>query len=90
MKLSFSKNEELEISVTQKIGGERKPFNYIGMIKSLIENKRLDVPEIIGDFSDSEKESILSMIKHINKEVASFYSDEDEDEDEGEGEGDLV
>jgi hypothetical protein len=77
MKLSFSKNEELEVSVTQKIGEEHKAFNYISMIKSLIENKRLDDPEIIGDFSDSERESILSMITHINNEVSDFFNEED-------------
>lgn len=81
MKLSFSKNEELEVSVTQKTGEEYKSFNYIGMIKSLIENKRLDDPELIGDFSDSERESISSMITHINNEVSDFYNDDDSQEE---------
>lgn len=81
MKLSFSKNEELEVSVTQKIGEEYKSFNYIGMIKSLIENKRLDDPELIGGFSDSERESISSMITHINNEVSDFYNEDDSQEE---------
>lgn len=81
MKLSFSKNEELEVSVTQKTGEEHKTLNYIGMIKSLIENKRLDDPELIGDFTDSERESISSMIAHINKEVSDFYNEEDAQEE---------
>lgn len=81
MKLSFSKNGELEVSVTQKIGEEYKSFNYVGMIKSLIENKKLDDPELIGDFSDSERESISSMITHINNEVSDFYKEDDSQEE---------
>jgi len=77
MKLSFCKNDELEVSVSQKIGEELQAFNYIGMIKSLIENKKLDEPEIIGEFSESEKASILSMISNINNEVSDFYKEDD-------------
>jgi hypothetical protein len=77
MKLSFSKNDELEVSVSQKVGEDHQAFNYIDMIKNLIENKKLDEPEIIGEFSDSEKASILSMVSHINHEVSDFYNEDD-------------
>ncbi|MES9957606.1 MAG: hypothetical protein ABW086_11185 [Sedimenticola sp.] len=77
MKLSFSKNDELEVSVKQKVGEDYRAFNYTSMIKSLIENKMLDEPEINGEFSDSERASILSMITHINNEVSEFYNEED-------------
>ena len=81
MKLSFIKNEELEVSVSQKHGkhgDQHKAFNYVDMIKYLIKEKKLDEPELIGEFSDSERESISSMINHINQEVSDFYAEEDD------------
>lgn len=77
MKLSFSKNDDLEVSVKQKIGDVYYPFSYIEMIRGLIDTKKLCEPEIIGDFSESERNSIASMIKHINDEVSDFYTQED-------------
>ncbi|WP_156412622.1 hypothetical protein [Pseudohongiella spirulinae] len=74
------KNEELEVSVSQKHGDKQKAFNYVDMIKCLIEEKKLDEPELIGDFSDSERSSISSMISHINQEVSDFYAEEDDEE----------
>ncbi|MEL4401326.1 hypothetical protein AAEJ42_13700 [Shewanella algae] len=78
MKLVFSKNEKHEISVVSKDGDSETEFNYISMIKKLIDTKQLEDPEFDGDFSDSEKESVRSMINHINQEAADFYSDEEE------------
>jgi coenzyme F420-reducing hydrogenase delta subunit len=78
MKLTFSKNDELEVSVMQKIDNDYKAFTYVEMIKSLIEKRKLEDPEITGKFSDSEKESIASMIKRINDEVSEFYAQEAE------------
>ena len=80
MKLVFSKSEELEISVYSLSGGNKAEFNYIDMIKELIKDKKLDAPELIGEFSESEKESVDSMVKHINEDVAKFYSDEEDQE----------
>ena len=75
MKLVFNKNDDLEISVTQKNGDEEKEFNYVEMIKDLISTKSLEEPEMNGDFTDSEVDSIKTMIKHINTDVSEFYSD---------------
>ena len=76
MKLVFSKNEQQEISVLRRDGDNTVEFNYVDMIKSLINVKSLEEPEIDGDFSEPEKESILSMITHINTEVAEYYSED--------------
>jgi len=78
MKLVFSKNDQLEISVMQKDGSNSIEFKYVDLIKKLINVKALEEPEMIGDFSESEKESITSMVKHINSEVAEFYSKSEE------------
>jgi len=77
MKLVFNKNEDLEISVTQKNGNEIKEFNYVEMIKDLIHTKNLEEPEMVGDFTDSEIGSIKAMIQHINTDVSEFYSEDD-------------
>ena len=52
-----------------------KEFNYVDMIKDLINTKSLEEPEMDGDFTDSEIDSIKTMIKHINTDVSEFYSD---------------
>lgn len=76
MKLIFKKNEESEITVMQKTSGSEVEFDYVNMIKKLINDKNLEEPEIDGDFSESEKESIMSMVADINSEVTKFYSEE--------------
>ncbi|PHR48395.1 MAG: hypothetical protein COA48_08825 [Cycloclasticus sp.] len=78
MKLVFNKNEEQEISVLFKSGENTTEFSYIHMIKKLIDVKRLEEPEFEGDFSDAEKDSVRSMIIHINREVTEFYSEDEE------------
>lgn len=77
MKLVFGKNDQLEISVMQKVGENSVEFNYIDMIKSLIERKALDEPELLGEFSELERNSICSMVNHINSVVSEFYAEND-------------
>lgn len=78
MKLVFSKNDENVISVTRKVGDDTSEFSYVEMVKSLIKTQSLGQPEIEGEFSDAEKESITKMVEHINAEVAEFYSEEED------------
>lgn len=78
MKLIFKKNEQSEITVMQKTGGSEVEFDYVNMVKKLINDKNLEEPEIDGDFSESEKESIMSMVADINSEVTKFYSEEED------------
>lgn len=80
MKLVFSKSEELEISVHKRSGDSKIEFSYIDIVKELIKTQKLDAPDLEGEFSEAEKESISSMIEHINEEASNFYSDEDEPE----------
>lgn len=79
MKLVFRKNEEHEISVLRVDGDETVDFDYVDMIKTLMETGRLENPDIVGDFSDAESNSISKMVEHINEEVAKFYEDDEED-----------
>lgn len=74
MKLEFTKNDKHEITVLSVEGESKTEFKYIDMINSLIKNKHIEEPELIGNFSESEKLSISSMINHINTVVSSFYT----------------
>lgn len=69
MKLVFKKNEKAEISVFLNIDGHEHEFSYVDMIKDLLESKRMEEPDILDGFSDSEKASINRMVDFINKQI---------------------
>lgn len=72
MNLVFNKNEKLEISVHSQSGKNKAEFSYINMVKELIKEEKLELPELIGEFTEAEKKSIYSMVEDINLEVANF------------------
>ncbi len=76
MKLIFKKDEESQISVVQDIDGKKQEFSYVDMIKALIESKKMEEPEISGDFTEAEVTSIKRMVEFINEEVGT---DDEED-----------
>lgn len=69
MKLTFKKDDNSQISVLQTINGNAQDFSYVDMIKALIKSKKMEDPEILGNFTDAEKKSIKSMVSFINKEI---------------------
>jgi hypothetical protein len=71
MKLVFKKDEESQIKVSQKVDGAELDYSYIDMIKSLIETRVMERPEISDDFTEAEIKSINSMISFINKEISA-------------------
>ena len=75
MKLKFQKNEASEVSVSLDIDAEVQDFDYIVMMKELIKSRKMENPEILGDFSEGEADSIKSMVKYLNDAL----SNEDED-----------
>lgn len=77
MKLIFSKDSNQEILVSCKKGENATEFNYISMIKELINVKKLEEPEFDGDFSEAEIESVRSMFNDINQDVTDFYSEDE-------------
>lgn len=72
MKLVFKKSKDAEISVFQKLDDQEKEFSYVDMIKCLIKSKKLEQPEICGEFTEAEVKSINSMVRHINSRVSSI------------------
>jgi hypothetical protein len=71
MKLIFKKDDKSQITVFQNIEGNKQKFSYVDMIKSLIELKKMEEPEISDGFTDTEVASIKRMVEFINKEVSS-------------------
>lgn len=70
MKLIFKKDENAQITVAQIINGKAQDFSYVDMIKALIKSKKMDEPDISGNFTSAEIKSIKSMATFINKEVS--------------------
>jgi len=70
MKLVFKKDEESQIKVSQKIEGAERDYSYVDMIKSLIETRVMEQPEISDGFAEAEIKSINSMVSFINKEIS--------------------
>ncbi len=75
MKLIFKKDDKSQISVVQYIDGKEQKFSYVDMIKALIESKKMEEPEISGDFTGAETESIKRMVKFINEQVEEKEED---------------
>lgn len=71
MKLVFKKDEDSHISVFQKVDGAESDYSYVDMIKSLIETRVIEKPEISDGFTEAEIKSINSMITLINKEISA-------------------
>ena len=82
MKLKFNKDEAAQISVFQVEDGKEKDFSYVNMIKNLIKSKKMEEPEMLGNFTEAEQKSIKDMVMFINKEVGSAEESEAEDIDE--------
>lgn len=72
------KKENDECSIKVESDGDVMPFSYIEMVKNLYENKNLETAEYDGDFSETEKESIDSLVNAINEHVNNFFQHDDE------------
>ncbi len=79
MKLIFKKDKDEEnqinINVFQIIDGQEQEFSYVDMIKALIESRKMEDPEISGDFTEAEVTSIKRMVEFINEKVEEKEED---------------
>jgi len=71
MKLVFKKDEEHQINVFHEVDGKQQDFSYVDMIKSLIESRELEKPDISDGFTDPEINSIKRMVSLINEEIST-------------------
>jgi hypothetical protein len=84
MKLIFKKEKE-KVNIFIRNELKEEIFNYVNMIKYLIDGNEFEKSEFIGDLSVQEKEKINDMIKKISKvvidEKISLENDEDNEND---------
>ncbi len=71
MKLVFEKLDPQTVDIKIDDAGQILDFDYVIMLKGLLQSGRLEESELKGEFSDVEICSIGSMIKHLNRCVAS-------------------
>ncbi len=84
MRLVFEKKDSQTVVV--KINHEDKvqDFDYIAMLKGLLDYGSLDDSDLKGDFSNAEKKSIASMVRHLNDCVPAKDGQVDSVGDSGE------
>lgn len=71
MQLSFRKQENGEVEVLFKEGTKYEDFSYPEMIRKLFVDRGIDESEMVGEFSESEEESIIELTKEIRKAIAN-------------------
>ena len=71
MKLVFKKDKDSQINVTQKVEDVELDYSYVDMIKSLIDTRVMEQPEISDGFTEEEIKSVNSMVTLINKEIST-------------------
>ena len=62
MKLIFIKDDEQQVKVHQAMNGQQEAFSYVDMIRSLLDEGPLKLPELVGDFTEPEQTSINRMV----------------------------
>lgn len=84
MKLVFEKKDSQTIKAKINHKGDIHDFDYVAMLKGLLDCGSLDDSELKGDFSEAEKNSIASMVRHLNDcvPVTGGQVDLDDDSDE--------
>lgn len=65
MQLSFKKISNGEVIVEFKKANIYQTFSYSEMVLRIYEERSLEKPEIIGDFTEKEKESIAELIEEL-------------------------
>ena len=70
MLLVFEKNDESQVVVRLKSGDVEREFSYVEMIKALLSDGKMEVPEFTGEFTPSETKSINDMVTYLNDELS--------------------
>ena len=85
MKLVFEKKDPQTIKVKINHEGDIHDFDYVSMLKGLLDCGSLADSELKGDFSEAERNSIASMVGHLNDCVpvtgGQVNLDDDSDEE---------
>lgn len=70
MQLSFKKISDEEITVEFKKDDLYQMFSYPEMVLKIYEERTCEEPEIIGSFTEKEKESIAELIKELRLAIS--------------------
>lgn len=79
MKLLFKKTDQDIVVKIKDLKGE-EDFDYIKMIKHLIEDNKFEDSEFEGEFTDAEKQSVATMLKGVNNAIIEDRSGETDEE----------
>ncbi len=77
MQLLFKRSED-NLSIEIKDGVATKEFDYVEMIKKLIESNVLEETIFEGEITDEERAKINEMVQKINDAVPKEIEDEDD------------
>ncbi len=80
MQLIFKREDE-NLSIEIKEGVSTIEFDYVEMIKKLIDSKELEETIFEGDISEEEMGKINEMVKKINEAVPTVEEEETEIDD---------
>lgn len=69
MQLIFKRYGNDTMSVEIKDGVSTKPFDYVEMIRKIIENQKLEETIFEGDILDEEKAKVNEMVEKINQAI---------------------
>ncbi len=83
MKLVFEKKDPQNIEVKIDNEGDVHDFDYVTMLKGLLDCGSLGESELRGDFTEAERVSIASMVGHLNECVPK--NEEKDELDDGAG-----
>lgn len=83
MRLIFKKDGH-DISVNIKNGEEEIKFDYIKMIKLLMEKEVFEDSVFEGEFTEEEKQSVAKMLEDISSAVVTDSSDAGDETNEEE------
>ena len=68
MKLFFTKSNQGEITLEMQKGTDRIDFDYVEMIKQLMENNEIDEPDF-ENLDEEEKEKVKKLLNEIKETV---------------------
>lgn len=80
MKLKFYKEEDKDCVKIINQDGQELEFDYIEMIRYIFNDKRIEEADIDNQYSEEEKESIITLISDISSTIETFFNNEITDE----------
>lgn len=69
MQLSFEKQINGEISVRFKSNNSYEEFSYSKMVRKMYDEKTIEEPELIGDFTAKERTSISELMGEFRNAI---------------------